>query len=56
MAAIESFYIGRILEICNDTQIRIAWFYRLKDVHASNKKKSADPRMLIASMNSDLNP
>ncbi|RKO94033.1 hypothetical protein BDK51DRAFT_13355, partial [Blyttiomyces helicus] len=55
-------YIGRIMEFlagkppANRTEIRIGWFYRPKDVLHSAKKKHADPRLLVASMNSDVNP
>lgn len=54
----ESYYIGRIMEFCSSPkrrglQARIAWFNRPKDVIS---RKSYDPRLLVATMHSDVNP
>ncbi|KAJ3017800.1 putative PHD type zinc finger protein with BAH domain-containing protein [Thoreauomyces humboldtii] len=57
------YYVGRVLEFTNgklpgpvQTFVRIGWFYRPKDVLPGARKKNHDPRMLIASMHSDINP
>ncbi|KAF9581173.1 putative PHD type zinc finger protein with BAH domain-containing protein, partial [Lunasporangiospora selenospora] len=54
----EPFYIGRIMEFGKPVsgrplQARIGWYYRPKDVMA---RKNHDPRLLIATMHSDMNP
>ena len=35
-------------------QVQVAWFYRAKDI-LHMKKKNVDPRLLLASMNTDRN-
>ncbi|KAF9978358.1 putative PHD type zinc finger protein with BAH domain-containing protein [Actinomortierella ambigua] len=55
----ESYYIGRVMEFGKPIkgktlQVRIGWFYRPKDVMAS--RRNFDPRLLIATMHSDMNP
>ncbi|KAF9307186.1 putative PHD type zinc finger protein with BAH domain-containing protein [Mortierella antarctica] len=54
----DSYYIGRIMEFGKQVkgkplQVRIGWFYRPKDVMA---RRNHDPRLLVATMHSDLNP
>ncbi|KAF9424456.1 putative PHD type zinc finger protein with BAH domain-containing protein, partial [Podila epigama] len=54
----DSYYIGRIMEFAKQIkgkppQVRIGWFYRPKDVMA---RRNHDPRLLVATMHSDLNP
>ncbi|KAG0334012.1 putative PHD type zinc finger protein with BAH domain-containing protein [Podila horticola] len=54
----DSYYIGRIMEFGKHVkgkplQVRIGWFYRPKDVMA---RRNHDPRLLVATMHSDLNP
>ncbi|KAF9093185.1 putative PHD type zinc finger protein with BAH domain-containing protein [Mortierella sp. GBA35] len=54
----ESYYIGRVMEFGKQIkgkplQVRIGWFYRPKDVMA---RRNFDPRLLIATMHSDMNP
>ncbi|KAK3821272.1 MAG: hypothetical protein J3Q66DRAFT_332951 [Benniella sp.] len=54
----ESYYIGRVMEFGKlvpgkPLQLRIGWFYRPKDVMA---RKNHDPRLLVATMHSDMNP
>ncbi|KAG0242763.1 putative PHD type zinc finger protein with BAH domain-containing protein [Mortierella sp. GBA43] len=54
----ESYYIGRVMEFGKQIpgkplQVRIGWFYRPKDVMA---RKNHDPRLLVATMHSDMNP
>jgi hypothetical protein len=63
--SVESFYIGRILEINAETQMaQIAWFYRPKDIHPNGFRKSKvslsqlllESRLLLASMSTDWTP
>jgi hypothetical protein len=54
----EPYYIGRVMEFCHvpnrkGLQVRVAWYSRPKDVF---NRKRYDSSMLIATMNSDLNP
>lgn len=55
----ECYYIGRVMEFCGGNakrrglQARIAWYNRPKDVMGG---RSYDPRLLVATMHSDLNP
>ncbi|KAF9199294.1 putative PHD type zinc finger protein with BAH domain-containing protein [Haplosporangium sp. Z 27] len=54
----ESYYIGRVMEFGKQIkgkplQVRIGWFYRPKDVMA---RRNHDPRLLVATMHSDMNP
>ncbi|KAI8136699.1 hypothetical protein BJV82DRAFT_647095 [Fennellomyces sp. T-0311] len=54
----ETYYIGRVMEFCGNSkrrglQARIAWYNRPKDVIS---RKNHDPRLLVATMHSDLNP
>ncbi|KAG0365443.1 putative PHD type zinc finger protein with BAH domain-containing protein, partial [Gamsiella multidivaricata] len=54
----ESYYIGRVMEFGKQVkgkplQVRIGWFYRPKDVMA---RRNHDPRLLVATMHSDMNP
>lgn len=54
----EPYYIGRVMEFCKTPnrkglQVRVAWYNRPKDVF---NLKSYDASLLIATMNSDLNP
>ncbi|KAF9919295.1 putative PHD type zinc finger protein with BAH domain-containing protein [Lobosporangium transversale] len=54
----ESYYIGRVMEFGKEIkgkplQVRIGWFYRPKDVMA---RRNHDPRLLVATMHSDMNP
>ncbi|KAJ3145654.1 putative PHD type zinc finger protein with BAH domain-containing protein [Geranomyces michiganensis] len=62
-AANEPYYVGRIMEFVKakspgkDTWFaRMGWFYRPKDVLPGGAKKHHDPRLLLASMHTDLNP
>ncbi|KAI8589130.1 hypothetical protein BDZ88DRAFT_396319, partial [Geranomyces variabilis] len=57
------YYVGRIMEFVKakspgkDTWFaRMGWFYRPKDVLPGGAKKHHDPRLLLASMHTDLNP
>ncbi|KNC99032.1 DNA-binding E3 ubiquitin-protein ligase SNT2 [Spizellomyces punctatus DAOM BR117] len=58
----ELYYVGRILEFVSgklpgkQTVARIGWFYRPKDVLPGGRGKKHDPRLLLASMHSDINP
>ncbi|KAI8821134.1 PHD-zinc-finger like domain-containing protein, partial [Fimicolochytrium jonesii] len=61
----ELYYVGRVLEFVpppkqhpgkQHMSVRIGWFYRPKDVLPGGKKKNHDPRLLLASMHSDINP
>lgn len=54
----ESYYIGRVMEFGKLTkgkplQVRVGWYYRPKDVMA---RRNHDPRLLVATMHSDMNP
>ncbi|KAI8083168.1 uncharacterized protein BX664DRAFT_267716, partial [Halteromyces radiatus] len=54
----EPYYIGRIMEFCKvrkrkGLQVRVAWYNRPKDVF---NRRWYDANLLIATMNSDLNP
>ncbi|KAI8993235.1 BAH domain-containing protein [Pilobolus umbonatus] len=54
----EPSYIGRVMEFCPSSKkkglyVRIAWYMRAKDVMSN---KSTDPRLLVATMHSDVNP
>ncbi|KAI9488569.1 hypothetical protein BDB00DRAFT_772160 [Zychaea mexicana] len=54
----ETYYIGRVMEFCGNSkrrglQARIAWYNRPRDVIS---RKNHDPRLLVATMHSDLNP
>ncbi|KAI8889514.1 BAH-domain-containing protein [Backusella circina FSU 941] len=54
----EAYYIGRVMEFCTSAKrrgllARIAWFNRPKDVI---NRKTTDPRLLVATMHSDINP
>ncbi|KAG5459578.1 MAG: hypothetical protein BJ554DRAFT_6 [Olpidium bornovanus] len=57
----EPCYIGRVLEFLPhpkfpaELQVRVAWFYRPKDV-LSGRRKHWDPRLVVATMHTDLNP
>ncbi|KAI9099711.1 PHD-zinc-finger like domain-containing protein, partial [Phlyctochytrium arcticum] len=56
------YYVGRILEFVSgklpgkQTFARIGWYYRPKDVLPGGRGKKHDPRLLLASMHSDINP
>ncbi|TPX60050.1 hypothetical protein PhCBS80983_g02085 [Powellomyces hirtus] len=59
----EPYYVGRVLEITvqklpgkQQTFVKLGWFYRPKDVLPGGNKKNHDPRLLLASMHSDINP
>ncbi|KAF9906089.1 putative PHD type zinc finger protein with BAH domain-containing protein [Linnemannia zychae] len=54
----DSYYIGRVMEFGKQIKgkplhVRIGWFYRPKDVMA---RRNHDPRLLVATMHSDMNP
>ncbi|KAJ3120517.1 putative PHD type zinc finger protein with BAH domain-containing protein [Nowakowskiella sp. JEL0407] len=56
------YFIGKILEFITDKttnkveSFRAGWFYRPKDVIPNSKRKNWDARLLVASMQSDINP
>ncbi|ORZ37380.1 hypothetical protein BCR44DRAFT_1431042 [Catenaria anguillulae PL171] len=50
----EPYFLGRIMSFPDPTHVRIAWFYRPQDV--LSKTKAYPPRLLVASMHSDINP
>ncbi|KAH6561512.1 hypothetical protein BASA62_009762 [Batrachochytrium salamandrivorans] len=59
----ECFYVGRIAEFLADekaplvpVKIKVAWFSRPKDVLGGSRRKHFDPRLLVATMNTDINP
>ncbi|KAL5035625.1 putative PHD type zinc finger protein with BAH domain-containing protein [Batrachochytrium dendrobatidis] len=59
----ECYYIGRIIEFIPDkdakdflVNIKVAWFSRPRDVFGGNRRRHFDPRLLIATMNTDINP
>ncbi|KAJ3103758.1 putative PHD type zinc finger protein with BAH domain-containing protein [Phlyctochytrium planicorne] len=52
----DPFYIGRVMSIVSETHFKFGWFYRPKEVLTGNRRKTFDPRLLVCSMHSDINP
>ena len=60
----EPYFIGRILELSEDGQMRVNWFHRSKDIPQYKKIKGigvgsakvTNPRVLLATMHWDWNP